>query len=263
MTSNEKPAIAPFFPTDRYRLVASNYDSFYQARNETLMNALLKYFDDVQPKHVVADIGSGTGFFAERLFEERHLTNAIWCVDPSPGMQAVAKKRKGVYPITKRVEEFLHDFKIEKFFDKALCICCIHHFAELLEIFRGLEASLRPGGTLLVVTTGKSSNLPLFTNAEKSLGASTSNFKERITAMLRKANFEVEVSEEKIYGGLKKSRWYEMLRGRFQSTLSEFTDEEIEDGINELETGKLKGLCLEDEVKLHYSYDILKATKRY
>ena len=81
--------------------------------------------------------------------------------------------------------------------------------------------------------------------------------------MLRKANFEVEVSEEKIYVGLKKSRWYEMLRGRFQSTLSEFTDEEIEDGINELETGKLKGLCLEDEVKLHYSYDILKATKRY
>ena len=64
MMSNEKPAIAPFFPTDHYRLVASNYESFHQARNEALVNALLKYFDDVQPKHVVADIGSGTGFLA-------------------------------------------------------------------------------------------------------------------------------------------------------------------------------------------------------
>lgn len=144
-----------------------------------------------------------------------------------------------------------------------LCISCFHHFTELLEILRGLEASLRPGGTLLVVNIGESSNLPLFTNAEKSFGASKSNFKKRITAMLQKADFEVEVSEEKIYVGLKKSQWYEMLRGRFQSTLSELTDEEIEDGIRELDTGKLKGLGFEDEVKLHYSYDILKATKRY
>jgi len=252
------------FPkADHYRVVASNYDYFYQGKNEALMNALLKYFDDVQPKHVVADIGSGTGFFAERLYEERHLTNPIWCVDPSPEMQAIAKKRRGVYPITMTAEQFVHGFKTEKFFDKVLCISCIHHFTEPLEILRGLKVSLRPRGTLLVVNIGKSSNLPLFTNAEKSFGAFLSSFKERITAMLQKADFEVEVSEEKIYVGLKKSQWYEMLRGRFTSNLNEFTDEEIEDGIRGLETGRLKGLCLEDEVKLHYSFDILKATKRY
>ena len=42
------------------------------------MAALWKYVDDVKPNHEVADIGSGTGFFAERIFEVRHLQNPIW-----------------------------------------------------------------------------------------------------------------------------------------------------------------------------------------
>ena len=225
------------------------------------MASLWKYVDDIKPDHVVADIGSGTGFFAEKIFETRHLKNPIWCVDPSPAMQIVAKERKGVYPVTKTADEFLDNLEINQVLDKVLCICSMHHFTQPVKIFRGLKAHLRTGGELLVIRAGVSTSFPFFTKAENTYGKVLEKCsKERVTAMLREANFQVEVSEEKVLLDMEKSRWYKMLRGRFQSSMSEFTDNEIEDGIEELEKGKLKGLGLHDDVEIHYSYMIFRAT---
>ena len=251
--------VKPFFSADHYRLIAYNYDFFYQPKNETLMDLLWKYVDDVKPDHVVADIGSGTGFFAEKIFEARHLKNPIWCVDPSPVMQILAKERKGVYPVKKTAGEFLDNLEINQVFDMVLCICSMHHFTQPMKFLRGLKAHLRTGGALLVVTTGLPTSFPFFTKAENAFGKITFS-KERVTAMLRDANFQVEVSEEKFLLGMEKSRWYKMLRGRFQSSMSEFTDKEIEDGIDELEEGKLKGLSLHDDVQIHYSFMVFRAT---
>ena len=226
------------------------------------MASLWKYVDDVKPDHVVADIGSGTGFFAEKIFEARHLKNPIWCVDPSPEMQIVAKERKGVYTVTKTADEFLENLETNQVFDKVLCICSMHNFTQPVKIFRGLRAHLRTGGELLVVRAGVSTSFPFFIKAENAFGEVMEKFsKERVTAMLREANFQVEVSKEKVLlQGMEKSRWYKMLRGRFQSCMSEFTDKEIEDGIGELEKGKLKGLSLHDDVQIHYSYMVFRAT---
>ena len=255
-------AVIPFFfAADHYRLLANNYDFFYQPQNETLMASLWKYVDDVKPDHVVADIGSGTGFFAEKIFEARHLKNPIWCVDPSPEMQILAKERKGVYSVTKTAGEFLDNLEFNQVFDKVLCIGSMHHFTQPVKIFRGLKAHLRTGGELLVVNADVSTSFPFFIKAENAFGEVIEKFsKERVTAMLREANFQVEVSEEKVLLGMEKSQWYKMLRGRFHSSLSEFTDKEIEDGIDELEEGKLKGLSLHDDVLIHYSYMVFRAT---
>lgn len=222
----------------------------------------MKYLNGVQAQHVVVDIGSGTGFFAEKIFEARQLKKRIWCVDPSPEMQTVAKQRKGVYAVRKTAEEFVDDLEVDQLFDRVLCLSSLHHFSRPVEVLKGLRAHLHPSGELLVVRAGKSTRLPHFSKAEQNYRDIVENYsKERITAMLREADFEIEVSEEKIIWIVKKSRWYEMLRGRFQSTLHEFTDEEIEEGIVELENGKLKGLKLDDDVEILYIYLVFRATK--
>lgn len=137
----------------------------------------------------------------------------------------------------------------------------MHHFTEPVKIFRGLKAHLRTGGELLVVRAGVATSFPFFTKADNAYGEVMEKCsKEPVTAMLREANFRVEVSEEKVFLGIEKSRWYKMLRDRFQSSMSEFTDKEIEDGIDELEEGKLKGLGLYDDVEIHYSYMVFRAT---
>ena len=251
-----------FFSADHYRSVAKNYDKFYKAQTEALMPAVLRHMDDLQPDHLLADIGSGTGFVAERLFEARQLKHPIWCVDPCPEMQAVAEQRKGVYAVEKTAEEFVQDLSADQFFDKMLCIMCIHHFSQPVEILKGLRAHLHSGGQLLIFVIGKSTRLPVFSKAEETFrGIAKTYKKEGITATLREANFAVEVVEEKLNYIVKKSLWYDMLRGRVYSNLRKLSDEEIEDGIIELEKGKLKGLSLDDDVEIPNTLFVYRATK--
>ncbi|KAJ7356294.1 hypothetical protein OS493_025402 [Desmophyllum pertusum] len=121
-----------------YQSLAKSYDFFYKERNETKFAALLKYFD-VQPDHFVVDIGSGTGYLAEKAFEKFQLKNPIWCMEPCAEMQEVAKKRKGVLPIQKNADEFFKDFVDSDLrFDRAMCISAAHHFGDPVKIYRSI-----------------------------------------------------------------------------------------------------------------------------
>ncbi|KAJ7356295.1 hypothetical protein OS493_025403 [Desmophyllum pertusum] len=93
-------------------------------------------------------------------------------------------------------------------------------------------------------------NTPLFTRAENVNDAMLVGTKENTCAWLRLANFDVEVLEERIDYSVTKSKWYDMLRGRFYSSLRELNDVEIEEGIDELERGKLKDLNLQDDIPI-------------
>lgn len=53
-----------------------------------------------------------------------------------------------------------------------------------------------------------------------------------------------------------------MLRGRFNSNLKELTDQEIEEGIEELERGKLKDLKPEDDISISGTLHVFIATKK-
>ena len=223
---------------------------------------MLKYFD-LQPDHIVVDIGSGTGYLAERLFEKVQLKNRVWCVDPSAEMQEVAKKRKGVFPIQKTVEEFLDDLDKDLHIDRAMCVGTSHHFADPVKVFRGVESFLSPGGVFLVLQMGAEYTfVPWFKNAENRISPVLEELEETTYSCLRLSNFDVEVSEEKVEYNLTKSQWYDKLRGRYHSALTQLSDQEIEEGIDELERGKLKGLKLHDEICISYKMHVFKAKKK-
>ncbi|KAJ7394686.1 hypothetical protein OS493_000511 [Desmophyllum pertusum] len=235
---------------EHYRSLAKSYDYFYKERNEAEFASLLKYCD-VQPDHSVVDIGSGTGCLAEQVFEKFQLNNPIWCVEPCAEMQEIAKKRKGVLPIQKTADEFFKDFvDSHQRFDRAICTGAAHHFGDPVKIYRSVESCLSPGGVLVVELMSDASDTPFFTRAENANNSSLVGLKENTCAWLRLANFDVEVLEERIDYSVTKSKWYDMLRGRFYSSLRELNDVEIEQGIDELERGKLTDLKLQDHIHI-------------
>ena len=248
------------FFTDHYRFVANNYDYFYNRRHEAQFTVLLKHFD-IQPEHKIVDIGSGTSDLAERLSEKFQLKYNVWCVEPSAEMQEVAKKKKGVFPIQKTADEFLSDLRIDQHFDRAVCVGVAHHFADPVKIYRSVEAFLSPYGVFWVVQVGEYL-YPWFTKIGNGIGAFLGERKEETASWLQLAKFDVEVSEEKVDYSVKKSQWYDMLRGRFHSTLEELSDEEIEEGIDELEKGKLKDLKLHDDIHISCKLLVFTARKR-
>ena len=105
-----------------------------------------------------------------------------------------------------------------------MCVATPHHFVDAVKIFRVVESILSPGGVFLIMEAGEFT-FPWFTKVENRMGAFFGERKEITSACLRLAKFEVEVTEENIDFNVTKSKWYDMLRGRFISGLTELTDE--------------------------------------
>ena len=221
----------------------------------------MKYLD-VKPDHLVVDIGSGTGFLGERIFETFQLKNPVWCVEPCAEMQEVAKTKKGVLTIQKTAEEFLKDLDKQHRFDRVTCTSTAHHFGEPLKIYRGVESCLKPDGVFFIVQVGEYTSFPLFEKAKNHIFSFVAERNKSFSACLRSANFEVEVSQEQVDFVVRKSKWYDMLRGRFHSTLMELSDEEIEEGIDELDKGILQHVKTHDGIPMSIYLLIFIAKKK-
>ena len=201
---------------------------------------------DLKPHHIVADIGSGNGFIAENVFESFALKNPVWCVDPSAEMQEVALKREGTYPVQKTAEEFFSDPKTNQCFDTILAVLCSHHFVDPNTVYERIFRSLRPSGSF-VQFDWVSITHPIFKVAANSYSSYFQDVRER-KQFLREIKFKGKFSQEEFsYAwSLTKSKLYEMFRRRYTSKFYQFTDEQIEDGIKELERETLKDVKDED-----------------
>ena len=191
---------------------------------------------DLQTDHVVADVGGGTGRFAEEIFKLVRLKNPVLCVEPSEEMLEKAKTRKGVVPVLKTGEEFFDDPSLNGSLDRVLLKYCFHYLSDPLMVFKDVERSLRPNGLCLILSIR---SISCFTRFAEAVGIDTEYHPtedvHKTSRMLQEANFGVETSLEKFKCNFKKAKFYSMLRGRFMSTLYKLTDKEIEKGIEELE----------------------------
>ncbi|KAJ7363151.1 hypothetical protein OS493_011429, partial [Desmophyllum pertusum] len=180
-----------------YHSVAEKYDYFYQEYFEARIPVFMKYLD-LKPSHIVADIGSGTGFITEQLYELSGLNNPVWCVDPSTDMQEVARNRKGLYPVQKTAEEFFSDPEIRQVFDRVLSISCAHHFVDPVAVYMGILRSLRPGGFLIEVNWVNAGH-PMFKSAENLFNTYHNNvIKETLPRLLHEMDLQGKLSVTKI-----------------------------------------------------------------
>ncbi|KAJ7365782.1 hypothetical protein OS493_002500 [Desmophyllum pertusum] len=251
-----------YISTDYYRSVVEKYDYFFQEYHEARIPVLMKYLD-LKPSHIVADIGSGTGFIAEQLYQLSGLTNPVWCVDPSAEMQEVAGKRKGLYPVQKTAEEFFSDPEINhnQVFDRVICAASSHHFVDPVAVYKGIVRSLRPGGFFIQVNI-VDVNHPVFKTAENVIGKYSKNAAKEIQPrLLQEMNLQAKISHQEVTSptmAVSKSKLYEIYRGRCVSRLYQLSDEQIEEIIKELENEILKDVKDDDRINYNYVFLVIK-----
>jgi hypothetical protein len=71
-----------------------------------------------------------------------------------------------------------------------------------------------------------------------------------------------EVTNEESTLEIPKSRWYNMIRGRFWSHFRRYTDEEIEESIKELDNERFPGVKDDECITIVHKYVAIKMTKK-
>ncbi|HSF04702.1 MAG TPA: class I SAM-dependent methyltransferase [Methylomirabilota bacterium] len=104
------------------------------------------------PNAVVADIGSGTGYFAVRLARAAPQGH-VYGVDTEPDMVrylAERSRREGLANLTP-VAAAPDDPRLPRAVDLVLTVNTYHHIAERPAYFSRLRQALRPGGRLAII----------------------------------------------------------------------------------------------------------------
>ncbi|OHD83743.1 MAG: hypothetical protein A2Y52_00075 [Sulfuricurvum sp. RIFCSPLOWO2_02_43_6] len=179
---------------------------------------------------ILVDIGGGTGTFTSRLEQESCLKKA-YCIEPASAMCEEASKLTNITAICGDAHTFL---ATKTPFTKILLKEVIHHIPEREAFWKTVHTMLPHRGKLLIITRPQHVAFPFF-KAAKEAFARNQPPHELFESQLRECGFEVETTLRSHTFTLSKERWYEMLRHRFMSDLGVFSDEEIEEGIREIE----------------------------
>ena len=227
---------------DHYSNLAASYDEHWQTIHDAMKRICLDGLN-LQQDDILLDLGSGTGMLSHQVWKAATLKNSVWCVDPSSAMAEKAGKLEGLKPILSTAEDFFaqpHSVS----FDKVMCVSAVHHFREPLRVLQGLKESLSTEGLFLIVTRPPNTPLPFFRAALDVFATSLAG--DVLLSLITDAGLQASVSTVPVTFHYPKSQWYEMLRGRFMSCLDPFSDEEIEQGIEELEEERFKGVGQDD-----------------
>ena len=242
-----------------YNKVADNFDDYFAKIHDSQLQSVVEKID-LQPHHLMVDVGSGTCRFAEQVYKFAQLQKPIICVEPFPEMLAKAKGRKGVLPVLRGGEDFFNDASLCDWFDRVLFIQSYHHLKDPSSVLQNIERSLRPGGICSIWNLTSHSCFERFTRVTTAKRYSSSRHEETYR-LLQQANLKVERSNVLLTYDLTKAKLYSMLRGRFITNLYELTDQEIEDGIDKLEKNDFKSLQEDDVIENKATYLVIQGTK--
>ncbi|HLD23508.1 MAG TPA: class I SAM-dependent methyltransferase [Sulfuricurvum sp.] len=185
----------------------------------------------LQSDDILVDIGGGTGSFTSRLADEAHLSCA-YCIEPSLAMCEEAAKLSNVTAVCSDAHTFLASHTP---FTKMLFKEVIHHITEREVFWKTLYKALPYDGKILIITRPQSIAFPFFEAAKIEFGRNQPS-QEALENELRVGGFSLTSYHRSHTFTLPKEDWYTMLRHRFMSDLGVFSDEEIEAGIEEIET---------------------------
>lgn len=187
----------------------------------------------VEPDDRVADVGCGTGLYARGLAER---AGRVVCADPSAKMLERLPAEDGYLPVRASAEQ-LSDGEARLPYDRFDAILvkeAIHHVDDGRVVIGGLAGLLADGGRLLVVMLPTRIEYPLFADA-LALFERLQPDPQDVAAYMRDAGLRAELSYESFPLSFTKSKYLAMVRSRYMSLLSNFTDERIARGIEEID----------------------------
>eukprot|EP00290_Baffinella_frigidus_P056819 CAMPEP_0180380662 /NCGR_PEP_ID=MMETSP0989-20121125/26170_1 /TAXON_ID=697907 /ORGANISM="non described non described, Strain CCMP2293" /LENGTH=272 /DNA_ID=CAMNT_0022380163 /DNA_START=6 /DNA_END=824 /DNA_ORIENTATION=- len=191
----------------------------------------------------LADVGGGTGNFTADLrraaIKARGASNKedpTWVVaDPVPEQLALVEKHDGLVAELADAVEFAQGGGSAEF-DLALIKEVIHLVddKDLDGVFAGIFRRLRSGGRCLVVTRPQEVDYPLPAQARAVWKQNQPPAQRFVDAATRGGFKSAVVSQEERQSSCDSEQWCAMIRARFWSTFTDFSDEDLERGVQEL-----------------------------
>ena len=154
-----------------------------------------------------------------------------------------AKGREGIDTLQATGDEFVAQLAPKSKYNKILFCHSAHHLPNPAATFRALLEAMPQDGRCAVVYYPSEVSLLLWQAAMEAFSSKARDLSKEMSS----AGMVVELHEVTVHYKVTKSFWYQRLRGRVYSTIESMTDEQIEEGIAELESTKLSDLGMEEE----------------
>ena len=251
----------PVIRQHHYKEASDNYYTafFYTGEYESWQLGIVLKALDLSESDRLADIGGGTGRFASLIYEKAKLRQPVTCVDPSSDMLSQAKEFEGVEAICCSGVKFAlkNDGST---YDRVLLKEVVHHLTEkdLETLFSCLLHKLSRRGKIVICTRPHEVEYPFF-QAAHDVWKRNQSPKEYYVSLLEKTEFRVtSVSVFEYPASVKINWWTDMIKNRFWSTFSEFSDKELLAGINEI----YKQYGSSDSVNFLEKYVLIVAEKK-
>jgi ubiquinone/menaquinone biosynthesis C-methylase UbiE len=232
MTSGQLSASKTEIIDRHYDNLAGNYDLFLKYSPDFIRRLTRKMIEKLQLREDdrLVDLGGGTGIYALDILEQVPLRQPVLLVDYSGAMLARAPADQRLEPLEMGGFEFACR---EGRHDKILIKETVHHIADRARLLAELYERLSPGGRLLLVHIPPRIDYPLFRAAiERSLDWHADP--DRLVRHLETSGFAVERETFVYRHRLPKEVYFRMVRGRYMSLISSFTDRELEEGLAEM-----------------------------
>ena len=177
-------------------------------------------------------------------------------VDPNQKSLQIARDREGVVCLQATAAEFVARPDFPKY-NKFLICHCAHHFPDLASTFKAMLQRMPADGRCVMLYYSEEITLPLWKTVREMMGKREGCHEEQMI----EAGLAVEVHEEVVSYHVTKSFWYKYIRERAMSLFEQMTDEEIEQGIAELEKTQLAGIGPEEEFEIKDAQVVAVATR--
>jgi trans-aconitate methyltransferase len=181
----------------------------------------------------IADVGCGTGLHTRELVEYVRPTRPILCVDPVPAMLDQLPDAPGLRPLLASAEDLAAGrVATPGPLDAIILKESVHHTVDRRETLAGLVERLSRHGRILVVMLPRTIHHPLFRAAHERFRELQPDPAE-IEEMVEAVGLRASVSYRTFHAAIERDRYVRMLESRYLSVLSEFSEDELREGIEQ------------------------------
>lgn len=191
-----------------------------------LTQKIIEYLELKQTDSLV-DLGCGTGIYSKSIVAQLPLQSPIICVDTSEKMLEQVPKNSQYQRLVKDAVTFAEE---SVNYDKILIKEMIHHIKDKEKLFQGIFKQLNPGGIFLLILLPPTIEYPLFLEALSLYESQQPNYRDLMN-LLTKIGFKTTVNLVEYPVSIAKEKYFHMVANRYLSLLSEFNDQELQQGL--------------------------------
>lgn len=222
---------------EHYERVAASYNEHWAYDPDCVRRFSRAMIDALRltRSDAIADIGCGTGLYTQQIHEDVRPARPILCVDPVAAMLDQIPASLGLRPLLARAEDLASGRVALPDADPLDAIIVkesVHHMAARQDTVHGLIRLLSNHGRILIVMLPKATNHPLFRAAHERFQELQPD-PEEIGELVAGAGLRSSVSFRTFHVAIERERYIHMLESRYMSVLGEFSESELQAGIEQ------------------------------